>query len=54
MMSIGETIVKDAVYRKLRLPSLIINVDSSDWRNYNDAQVKTKIEAFTEILSKRA
>jgi len=54
MMSIGETIVKDAVYRKLGVPSLIIDVDSSDWRNYNKAQVKTKIEAFIEMLSKRA
>ncbi len=42
------------VSRALGVPSLIIDVDSSDWRDYNEAQVKTKIEAFIEIMSKRA
>jgi len=50
MMSIGETIIKDAVYQKLSVPSLIIDVDPSDWRNYNEAQVKEKIEVFLETL----
>jgi benzoyl-CoA reductase/2-hydroxyglutaryl-CoA dehydratase subunit BcrC/BadD/HgdB len=53
MMSINETIVKDAVYKKLRVPSLILDVDSSDWRNYNEAQVKAKIEGFLEVLSQK-
>jgi len=50
MMSIGETIVKDVIYRKLKVPSLILNVDSSDWRNYNEAQAKNEIETFIEML----
>jgi len=50
MMSIGETIVKDAIYKKLKVPSLILNVDSSDWRNYNEAQVKNEIETFIDML----
>jgi len=50
MMSIGETIVKDVIYKKLKVPSLILDVDSSDWRNYNEAQVKNEIETFIEML----
>jgi len=51
MMSIGETIVKDVVYKRLGVPSLILDADSSDWRNYNEAQAKARIEAFIEMLN---
>ena len=50
MMSIGMTVVKDVVYDRLGVPSLILDVDSSDWRNYNEARVKAEIEAFVEML----
>jgi benzoyl-CoA reductase/2-hydroxyglutaryl-CoA dehydratase subunit BcrC/BadD/HgdB len=50
MMSIGETIVRDEVYKKLMVPSLIIDTDSSDWRNYNEAQIKDRFETFFETL----
>jgi benzoyl-CoA reductase/2-hydroxyglutaryl-CoA dehydratase subunit BcrC/BadD/HgdB len=50
MMSIGETLVRDVVYKKLGVPSLIIDVDSSDWRSYNEAQVKDRFETFLETL----
>ena len=53
MMSVNETIVKNAVYEKLGVPSLILDVDSTDWRSYNDTQVKAKIEGFLEILSQK-
>jgi len=53
MMSVNETIVKNAVYEKFGVPSLILDVDSSDWRSYNEAQVKAKIEGFLEILSQK-
>jgi len=53
MMSVNETIVKDVVYEKLGVPSLVLDVDSSDWRSYNDAQVKAKIEGFLGILSQK-
>ena len=52
MMSLGETIVKDVVYKRLGVPSLILDADSSDWRNYNEAQAKARIEAFIEMLSR--
>lgn len=53
MMSIGMTVVKDVVYKELGVPSLVIDVDSSDWRNYNEDQVKTKLAGFLEMLSRR-
>lgn len=53
MMSVNETIVKEEVYEKLGVPSLILDVDSSDWRNYNEAQVKAKIEGFLGILRQK-
>lgn len=51
MMSIGETIVKDVIYEKLGVPSLILDVDSSDWRNYNEAYIKRNVEVFLQVLS---
>jgi len=50
MMSIGETIVRDAVYKQLGVPSLIIDVDSSDWRVAGEAQVKERFSTFIETL----
>ena len=51
MMSIGGTIVKDTIYKKLGVPSLILDVDSSDWRNYNEAYIKRNVEVFLQVLS---
>jgi benzoyl-CoA reductase/2-hydroxyglutaryl-CoA dehydratase subunit BcrC/BadD/HgdB len=51
MMSVGETIVKETIYERLGVPSLIIDVDSSDWRNYNETHVKTNVEVFLQIIS---
>jgi len=53
MMSIGETLVKEAVSERLGIPSLIVDVDSSDWRSYNEAQVKKNIEVFLQILKEK-
>jgi len=53
MMSIGETIVKEKIDRSLGVPSLIIDVDSSDWRSYNETQVKKNIEIFLQILKEK-
>ncbi len=51
MMSVGMSVVKDRIYEKLGVPSLIIDVDSSDWRSYNKAQVRAEVEAFVEMLN---
>ena len=53
MMSIGETIVKEKIDKSLGVPSLIIDVDSSDWRSYNETQVKKNIEIFLQILKEK-
>jgi benzoyl-CoA reductase/2-hydroxyglutaryl-CoA dehydratase subunit BcrC/BadD/HgdB len=52
MMSIGETIVRDKVYDGLGVHSLIIDVDSSDWRVAGEAQVKDRFATFLETLKK--
>ena len=52
MMSIGETIVRDTVYKKLGVQSLIIDVDSSDPRVAGEAQVKERLATFLETLKK--
>ncbi len=52
MMSIGETIVRDVVYKKLGVQSLIIDVDSSDWRVAGEAQVKERFATFLETLKR--
>ena len=51
MMSIGGTIVKETVYNRLGVQSLILDIDSSDWRSYNETQVKKNVEVFLQVLS---
>ncbi len=53
MMSIGETIVKEQVFKTLGVPSLILNMDSSDWRSYDEAQIKRNVEVFLQVLSEK-
>jgi len=50
MMTIGETIVKKSIHQMTGVPSLILDVDSTDWRNYDEYRVKTKLETFLKIL----
>jgi len=52
MMSIGESIVRDVVYKKLGVQSLIIDVDSSDWRVAGEAQVRERLATFLETLER--
>lgn len=51
MMSIGETIIRDTVYKKLGVQSLILEMDSSDWRVAGDAQIKERLATFIETLA---
>jgi benzoyl-CoA reductase subunit B len=52
MMSIGETIVRDTVYKKLGVQSLIIDLDSSDPRVTGETQLKERLATFLETISK--
>jgi benzoyl-CoA reductase/2-hydroxyglutaryl-CoA dehydratase subunit BcrC/BadD/HgdB len=53
MMSIGGSIVKEKVYNKLGVQSLILDMDSTDWRSYDGAQIKRKVEVFLKVLDER-
>ncbi len=50
MMTIGETIVKKKIREMTGISSLILDVDSTDWRNYDEYGVKTKLETFLKTL----
>jgi len=50
MMTIGETIVKKKIQEMTGVSSLILDVDSTDWRNYDEYRVKTKLETFLKTL----
>ena len=51
MMTIGETIVKEGIREMTGVSSLILDVDSTDWRNYDEYQVKTKLETYLKTLN---
>ncbi len=50
MMTIGETLVKEKIQKLTGVSSLILDVDSTDWRNYDEYQVKTKLETYLKTL----
>jgi benzoyl-CoA reductase/2-hydroxyglutaryl-CoA dehydratase subunit BcrC/BadD/HgdB len=50
MMTIGETIVKKRIQEMTGVPALILDVDSTDWRNYDEYRVKTKLETYLRTL----
>jgi len=50
MMTIGETIVKKRIREMTGVSSLILDVDSTDWRNYDEYRVKTKLETYLKTL----
>lgn len=50
MMSIGETIVRDVVARELGVSSLIVDVDSTDWRVAGEAELKERFSTFLETI----
>ncbi|MEM2213349.1 MAG: 2-hydroxyacyl-CoA dehydratase family protein [Candidatus Nezhaarchaeales archaeon] len=49
-MSIGEVEVKNELQEKLGVPSLILEVDAADPRGFIEAQVKSKVESFIELM----
>lgn len=50
MMTIGETVVKDEVQKATGVQSLILDIDSTDWRNYDERTVKAKLETYLRTL----
>ena len=51
-LSANTQIVKEALQTK-KVPILVIDGDCIDRRDYSDAQIKTRIDAFMEILSRK-
>lgn len=52
-LSANTQIVKEEVIRDKNVPLLVIDGDCIDRRDYSDAQIKTRIDAFIEILDRR-
>ncbi len=52
-ISLGQMDVKNALMEKLEVPSVMFEADHMDVRNWNDAQVKNRLEAFMDMLDQR-
>jgi len=48
--SLGQYDIQKIVQKERGIPSLIIEADMVDERNFSEAQVLTRIEAFMEII----
>jgi benzoyl-CoA reductase/2-hydroxyglutaryl-CoA dehydratase subunit BcrC/BadD/HgdB len=51
-LTANTQVVKDALQNK-KIPILVLDGDCIDRRDYSDAQVKTRIDAFIEILDRK-
>ena len=49
-LSHGQLDIKDVLERELGIPSLIFEADHMDIRDYSEAQIKARIDAFIELL----
>lgn len=45
--------LRNALEAEMGIPSLVIELDQTDPRGYNDVQIKTRIDAFMEVLETR-
>jgi len=52
-LSASTQIVKDKILQSKNIPILVIDGDCIDRRDYSDGQVKTRIDAFIEILNRK-
>lgn len=52
-LSASTQIVKEKILQNKNTPLLIIDGDCIDRRDYSDAQIKTRIDAFIEILDRK-
>lgn len=52
-LSASTQIVKDKILQNKKTPLLVIDGDCIDRRDYSDGQVKTRIDAFVEILNRK-
>ncbi len=52
-LSASTQIVKEEILQAKKIPLLIIDGDCIDRRDYSDGQIKTRIDAFIEILGRK-
>ncbi len=48
--SLGQYDIQRIVQQRLAIPTLLIEADMSDARNFSESQIETRIDAFMEIL----
>jgi benzoyl-CoA reductase/2-hydroxyglutaryl-CoA dehydratase subunit BcrC/BadD/HgdB len=48
--SLGQYDIQRIVQAKRGIPSLVIEADMTDARNFSESQIDTRIDAFMEIL----
>jgi benzoyl-CoA reductase/2-hydroxyglutaryl-CoA dehydratase subunit BcrC/BadD/HgdB len=51
--SFGQYDIQRIVREKLEIPTLMIEADMVDERNFSESQVETRIEAFIEVLKQK-
>ncbi len=49
-ITLGQMDIKEALQKELGIPSVIIDADHMDERNFSTSQVQTRIDAFMEVL----
>lgn len=52
-ISLGQMDIKKALMEKLEIPSVMFEADHMDVRNWSDAQVKNRLDAFMDMLEQR-
>lgn len=52
-ISLGQMDVKNELMKTLDIPSVMFEADHMDVRNWNDAQVKNRLDAFMDMLRQR-
>ena len=48
--SVGQYDIKRLMMDRMDLPSVVIEADITDFRNFSEEQARTRIEAFFETL----
>jgi len=50
-MSVGNVDLRNILYERHGIPSLILELDATDWRVYSEEQTKVRIEGFVEAMA---
>ncbi len=53
-ITLGQMDIKKELFQELGIPSLIIDADHMDERNFSVAQFQTRVDAFMEMLHKKS